>query len=662
MASVTLVALAPPTMATASVVAYADILRHPEQFYSGADIVWVMISSALVFIMIPSLSLIYSGLGNRSFALTLFRLPMLTGAFIGVQWVLWGYLVTFSDSILPSNWWGGESRAGGYKDVLGMPVSVGDGPDTSAVIPELVFALYEGMFASFTAAVVCGGTMHRARPRRFIVFISIWSLLVYDPVARWSWSADGWLRTLGSLDFAGGTPVHIVSGTTVAAFAVFCSIESRGSLRAFARAAVRKVWSRVGHLFHIIWSILRIILLLCSFGRVNLPESQDPPSEAVAPSGGEESFPYNINFVVLGTAFLWFGWAGFNGGSALGGNLRAVSAWTSTHVAACAGGVTGTLWIWIIKGMPDSDTDGELANSPTDETKRNNVMARQAFDRLSVWFFCDGAISGLVAITPAAGYVPVWSAVVFGVVGALGVNFLKKETEVFLRHDPLQIFAVHAGGGVIGMVLTGLFVDSVTVGLDGHSTIPHPEYSMAQRVGYQLADSASGMAYTFFMTLAILYFMKVVAYLFGGLPWSQTAVYSDSNRLEDEFQAIIQQQWRGNLDPEGRPYTVKLGQIEQLQQLGLSPPVELPAQRQPPERPPRDDIPMDQLTARSLSIPPRSASSGGITTPPWGGSTVGSQGMVRPWGATSTTPSASPWIASPIIQEMPTWSGNSTRL
>ncbi|KAK3366748.1 ammonium transporter AmtB-like domain-containing protein [Lasiosphaeria ovina] len=533
-----------------------------------------MISSALVFIMIPSLSLIYSGLGNRSFALTLFRLPMITAAFVGLQWVLWGYLVTFSEGSISSNWWGGESRAGALRHVLAGPVSVGDGPNTSAVIPELLFSLYEGMFASFTAAVVCGGTMHRARPRRFIIFISLWALLVYDPVARWSWSSKGWLRELGSLDFAGGTPVHIVSGTTVAAFAVFCSIESRGSLWAFLAEAKRRVGHRLSHIWYAVWSVLRILFLLCTCGRVYVPDA-DPPAEHTPPhsgGSGQENFPYNINFVVLGTALLWFGWAGFNGGSALQGNLRAVSAWTATHVAACSGGSAGMLWIWVMKGVPDNEPHSD---GTPDEAERHETMARQAFDRLSVWYFCDGAIAGLVAITPAAGYVPVWSAPVFGFVAALAVNLLKKETELFLRHDPLQIFAVHSGGGVVGMILTGIFA----------------EYVHLPRI--QIADTVAGLGYTFFMTLAILYFMKVVAYLFSGSSWRRTAVYSDKNRLEDEFQATVQQQWRGDLDLEGRAFPKAL----------LPPPA-------PPERPPRpDDMYMEHLAPRGLPSPPHSASS-----------------------------------------------------
>ncbi|KAK3329258.1 ammonium transporter AmtB-like domain-containing protein [Apodospora peruviana] len=564
MASFTFTMQLPTPTTSAVTAAYSDILQHPERYYQGSDIVWVMISSALVFIMIPSLSLIYAGLGNRSFALTLFRLPLMTAAFIGLQWVLWGYTLTFTDSLL---WWGGESRANALQDVLARPISTGDGPG-GPPIPELVYVLYEGMFAAFTAALVCGGTMHRARPARFIIFITFWSLLIYYPVARWSWSSYGWSKGYGVMDFAGGTPVHIVSGTTVAAFAVFCSFESKkkGEFLPAVSERFRKRWSLFretsSRRFQIVYRALRASLMLCTCGCIRLPSldkedrgkgpdptpatAASPPGAPAPPANGHPANsqattqpvfqPYNVNYLVFGTALLWFGWAGFNGGSALGGNLRAVSAWTSTHIAACAGGVTGMFWIWWLKTKPDT-------NSASTETP--------TFDHLSVFYFCDGAISGLVAITPAAGYVPVWSAVIFGVVSALFVNFLKGETEIFLRNDPLQVFAVHTGGGFVGMALTGLLADPVTIGLDGHSTIPHPEYSKGQRLGYQLLDGFMGMGYTFLVALAILFAMKLVASWFMEGPSAEDLENRFS--LEDGLQAAISQHWRNELDTLGRP-------------------------------------------------------------------------------------------------------------
>jgi len=538
METIVLYAPAPAPTPSRVSVSYEDLLNHPERYYQGSDIVWMLISSALVFIMIPALSLIYAGLGNRSFALTLFRLPLITGAFIGFQWVLWGYSLTFTRSILPASWWGGESRALALTDVLARPIAEGDG-NGGPSIPELVYVLYEGMFAAFTAALVCGGTMHKVRPARFLVFISIWSILVYDPVARWSWDADGWSNKLGSMDFAGGTPVHIVSGTTVAAFAVFCAIEKQNSLEKLVEEVkifFEKLSKRIRRPWRIIWrtslGLVRFCAACCFGKRIDGGSQSDHDDGDAEPRVPFE--PYNVNYLVLGTALLWFGWAGFNGGSALGGNLRAVSAWTSTHIAACTGGTVGVFLTWYPKTLAWLYGD---------------VGREQPFDSLTVLYFCDGAIAGLVAITPAAGYVPVWSAAIFGATSAIFVHLLKKEASIFLKEDPLQVFAVHTGGGIVGMLLTGLLASSTTIGLDGHSTIPHPEYTKGQRFGYQLVDASAGVGYTFFVTLAILYFMKLVVYIFrpyfthNHTGWWATTGFSEHYLLEDRLQATEQQRW-----------------------------------------------------------------------------------------------------------------------
>ncbi|KAM7198215.1 Rh-like protein/ammonium transporter [Naviculisporaceae sp. PSN 640] len=565
---------------TSMPVAYSDILKHPEQYYQGSDMVWVMISSAMVFIMVPALSFIYAGLGSRSFALTLFRLPMVTAAFVGLQWVLWGYALTFSSGTL---WWGGELRAAALNGVLVRPISIGDGggPPGGAQIPELVFVIYEAMFVSFTAALVCGGTIRRARPARFIVFITLWCFFVYFPIARWSWSPYGWSKQLGTLDFAGGTPVHIVSGTTVAAFSIFCSIEARESFGTFISDSVQRCrdvfnlgkpqpQSKPPHesadegieLEHA--GVDRVIRDDEEGARVSRTTTN------TGASGGAQSelltddhIASNVNYVVFGTALLWFGWAGFNGGSALGGNMRAVSAWTSTHIAACAGGVTGMLLNWFVKagsrGLDPATTPAppaEAAEAAEHEgeapqpTNQSQSKPKEDFNRLSVFYFCDGAIAGLVAITPGAGYVTPMSAAAFGIVSAFVVLALFKQLTAFvLRNDPLNIFAVHAGGGLVGMALTAFLVNPDIIGLDGHSTIPHPEYTMGLRLGYQLLDGFSGMVYTFLVTLAILYFMKFVAGIF------HTPAPTDEENcfLEDEYQPTMAQGWRSGLDRLGRP-------------------------------------------------------------------------------------------------------------
>ena len=243
-----------------------------------------------------------------------------------------------------------------------LTIPWGNKPGTK--IPQLLYAFYQGMFACFTsvflntffsqdpyadprdnsAAVVSGAVIRKGRPLHFLVFIFIWSTLVYDFVARSSWNPVGWSnywkgQTSGTFDFAGGTVVHIVSATTSLVYSIFCK------------------WRRP-------------ILGLPPLQKVDKDNLNRP------------SAPHNVVNVVLGTAFLWIGWFGFNGGSALGANLRAVSACISTHLAACAGGVMGTLLEYIAASREERDVG-----------------------RFSVIGFCNGAVAGLVAITPAAGYI-----------------------------------------------------------------------------------------------------------------------------------------------------------------------------------------------------------------------------------------------------------------
>jgi ammonia channel protein AmtB len=277
------------------------------------------------------------------------------------------------------------------------------------------------------AALVCGGLIRDVPVGRFLIFITFWSLLVYNPVARWSWHWAGWSNQYGVMDFAGGTAVHITSGTAVLAFSVFYEIDKKGVKRCwngFWRIFTRRLRTPLD-----ISSQLRQQSIVRPRGMIRpgatddqdsdehetehqLPNGRarsdnsaandfdDPEAGRIQPTlqpagrlglGPEADHPpHNVNNMVLGTALLWIGWFGFNGGSALGGNLRAVSACVSTHIAACSGGTTSLLISWI---------SSALARAGADEG------AEQHHKVPSVTHFCDGAVIGLVAITPAAGYV-----------------------------------------------------------------------------------------------------------------------------------------------------------------------------------------------------------------------------------------------------------------
>lgn len=480
-----------------------ELERHPELYFEGSDIAFMLTASSFVFLMIPGIALVYSGAADRYSAITMARIPLITTAFVGFQWYLWGYTLTFSPSPNFSgegtfSWYGGDAKSNAFQDVLARPVG-GQGPGPK--IPELVYALYQGMFACFTASIVAGGVMRKAPTGRFLVFISIWSVLVYSPIARWTWHAQGWSRMRGAMDFAGGTAVHICSGATVAAYCVFFQLEVRG-------------WS-----FKNLWTPLQAGIredehkARVRSGQVSTDEARrrdrDRDLELEA-QHLDDSEHHNVTNIVLGTTLLWFGWFGFNGGSAQGANLRAASAVLATHVAACAGGSVGLLLEWVLL-LPDKLLRKDTTEAPP-----------------SVLGFCDGAISGLVAITPAAGFVSVKAAPVFGVVAALVCKFLRFYVRKrLLPYDILDICAIHAGGGFIGMLLTAAFANDAVTGLDGYSQLS--SRTSRQRFQNQLVDVLAGFFYSFGMTFAILIVLNLILKLLR--PILQAGKLTIHNRL-----------------------------------------------------------------------------------------------------------------------------------
>ncbi|KAG6827600.1 hypothetical protein H0H92_011173 [Tricholoma furcatifolium] len=386
--------------------------------YNLGDIAWTLASTALVWLMIPGLGFFYSGLLRRKNALSMIWTSMIAIGVVSFQWFFWGYSLAFSDT---ASRFIGDLRYFGLKGVLAQP-SIG-----SPRIPAIVFCIYQCMFAAITPAIAIGAIAERGRLGPLLVFVFLWSTLVYDPIACWTWNSNGWSFVLGGLDFAGGTPVHISSGTAALAISIYLG-KRRG------------------------------------YGTARLAYK-----------------PQNTSYVVLGTVFLWFGWFGFNGGSALSANLRAAQACIVTNLAASVGGLTWMLWDYRLE------------------------------KKWSAVGFCSGAIAGLVAITPASGFVGSPAAVAFGVVGGTACNFATQLKFIAGYDDTLDIFASHTIGGVVGNIMTGLFAQASVAGFDGITTIPGGwlDHHWVQ-LGYQLADSVSGISYSFVMTTIILWIMHFI--------------------------------------------------------------------------------------------------------------------------------------------------------
>ncbi|KAG0259432.1 hypothetical protein BG011_002644 [Mortierella polycephala] len=383
--------------------------------YEAGDIAWTLASTALVWLMIPGIGYFYSGMARSKNALSLIMLSCCSIAVVTVQWFLFGYSLAFSKT--------GGRMIGNFdnaflRGVLDSP-SVG-----SDKIPDIVFMIFQCMFAALTPALAIGAAAERGRILPTLVFIFLWTTFVYDFIACWTWSGNGWSYVMGGLDFAGGTPVHISSG---------------GAALAYALVLGRR-------------------------------------------AGDQKDFrPHSMSNVVIGTCFLWFGWFGFNGGSALSANLRAAMACVVTNLAASVGGIT-----W--------------------------VLLDYRHDRkLSVLGFCSGAVAGLVAITPGSGYVSPASSVAIGFLGACACNMAVRLKHSLKYDDAFDVFAVHGIGGIVGNILTGVFAQSWVAALDGVTVIDGGWLDKNWiQVVYQLADSAAGLAWSFGVTYLILVIMNKV--------------------------------------------------------------------------------------------------------------------------------------------------------
>jgi Amt family ammonium transporter len=331
----------------------------------SGDTAWLLMSTALVMVMLPGLALFYGGLVRRKNVLSTIMHSFFGLALVSVVWVVVGFSLAFGSDV------GGLGLIGNPFDYVGF-ISVGLDPNPvyGPTIPFILFAAFQLMFAAITPALITGAFAERKRFGAFVLFTILWSLFVYSPVAHWVWSVDGWLFKLGALDFAGGTVVHATSGVSALLVAILIG---------------RRV--------------------------VN----------------GEGMEPHDIPMTVLGAGLLWFGWFGFNAGSALGANGLAANALLVTNVAAAAATITWVLASYVHK-------------------KKVSVVGAAA-----------GAVAGLVAITPASGFVTAGGALAIGLIaGGLcySATLLRERIHV---DDALDVFAVHGVGGMFGAIATGVF-------------------------------------------------------------------------------------------------------------------------------------------------------------------------------------------------------------
>lgn len=394
-----------------------------------ASTAFLILCSALVFLMTPGVGLLYSGLSSSKNALSILMLSMLSYAVVMIQWTLFGFSLAFSET---GSFFMGNFDFGGLENVGAQALLL-----TAPQVPAVVFALYQMQFATVTVAIIFGAASERIRILPAILFMFVWTTIIYDPIAYWTWAGRGWLRNLacldtivlgstpcglGVFDFAGGGPVHMASGFAGLAYAIMLGKRIDNS----------------------------------------------------------KSSPHNMTSVFLGTSILWLGWFGFNGGSALSATPRAAMA---ALVTTIAGGSGALGWV-VVDAM---------------RTKKISGLG-----------FCCGAIAGLVGVTPAAGFVAPWAAIIIGLVTAVGCNLGCTLKDRIGADDALDSFYLHGVGGFIGNILTGIFAQKNMSLLDGTTTLGGAIDGHAIQIAYQFTASASIAVYSFFGTFAILYIINLI--------------------------------------------------------------------------------------------------------------------------------------------------------
>ncbi|MCE5194395.1 MAG: ammonium transporter [Nitrospiraceae bacterium] len=375
------------------------------------DTAWVLTSTALVMLMTPGLALFYGGMVRRKNVLGTIMHSFIAIAVVTIQWIFIGYSLSFGPDV--------KGIIGNLEWFSLNNVGISPNPDYAPTVPHMAFMIYQAMFAVITPALISGAFAERMKFSAFLVFTLFWSTIVYDPVAHWVWGNGGWLKNLGVLDFAGGVVVHITSGISALAAAIVIG-KRKGYMR-------------------------------------------------------ETMAPHNLPMTVLGTGLLWFGWFGFNGGSALASGGLSTIAFVTTHIAAVSATLAWVIVEWLHRGKP--------------------TMLGAA----------TGSIAGLATITPASGFVGPMPALAIGLLAGAGCYFALSKKGKLGYDDSLDAFGVHGIGGIIGTIGAGLFAQKLinSTGADGLF------FGNTNQLWIQFLAIAVVAVYSFAITLGLLKFLDL---------------------------------------------------------------------------------------------------------------------------------------------------------
>jgi Amt family ammonium transporter len=380
----------------------------------SGDTAWVLMSTALVMLMTPGLAMFYGGMVRSKNVLGTIMHSFIAIALVSVQWILFGYSLSFGPDV--------KGMIGNLSWAGLCNVGLTPNADYAPTVPHLAFMIYQMMFAVITPALISGAFAERIKFSSFLIFTVAWTTIVYDPVAHWVWGAGGWMKNLGVLDFAGGIVVHATSGFSALAAALY-------------------IGKRKGFLH-------------------------------------EHMPPHDLPLTVLGAGLLWFGWFGFNAGSALSSGTLATMAFVTTHAAAVSSTLTWIFVEWIHRGKP------------------------------TMFGAATGAIAGLATITPAAGFVSPMAALCIGIAaGVLCYIALNAKTK-FKYDDSLDAFGVHGVGGTLGTIMAGVFA-SLAINAAGANGLL---FGNPKQLAVQIGSVALVAVYSFAVSLALF---KVIDMMTG---------------------------------------------------------------------------------------------------------------------------------------------------
>lgn len=376
------------------------------------DTAWMLMSTALVMLMTPGLAFFYGGMVRRKNVLGTIMQSFIALCLVTVLWVLYGYSMVFGPDI--------HHIIGGLQWAGLKGVGLTPNADYGATVPHQLFMIFQMMFAIITPALITGAFAERFKFKTFLVFTALWLTLVYIPLAHWVWGIGGWMRNLGALDFAGGLVVHISSGVAALATAIFLG-------------------KRKGY-------------------------------------GTEPMPPHNLTLTILGASLLWFGWFGFNGGSAISSGGLATSAFVVTHIAAAAAGLTWVFAEWFLK-------------------KRPTVLGA-----------ASGAVAGLVAITPASGFVTPLAGLIIGAIAGVLCFLAIHIKTIFKYDDSLDVVGVHGIGGIWGAIATGLFATTFINSAGANGLF----YGNPLLLKAQVISVITTVIYSFVVTFIILKVLDII--------------------------------------------------------------------------------------------------------------------------------------------------------